>query len=204
MSNISPEDFIFHNLKETGRIQFFYHSPSSKLPVRDVLNEQKYGHKTEPHIEIGAENYISSCYQSNNIIPFLKSPEKYLFLVTNCRDKEHKYFGKKCIVGYIRKTNHVRASSKRFAVRGDIFIYSFDNSLPFKQLDYSENVRMKKVDENDTKMILNHFKDKENILLDCIKEIMRLDKKNILDNKTCKVLRGSNCDFQNECLRWNH
>jgi hypothetical protein len=76
------------NLDEMGRIQFFFHSRSSKLPIRDILNEQKQGHKTEPHIEIGAENYISCCYQKNNIVPFLKSREKYLFLFTTCKNRE--------------------------------------------------------------------------------------------------------------------
>lgn len=84
-------NFLFENLEEKGRLQYFFHSPSSKLPIRDVLNEQKRGYKTEPHIEIGAENYINRCYQSNNIMPFLKSKGKYLFLFTTCKAKDHKY-----------------------------------------------------------------------------------------------------------------
>jgi hypothetical protein len=60
--------FVFEGLEERGRLQFFFHSHSSELHIRDVLNEQKRGYKTEPHIEIGAENYIFCCYQSNNIM----------------------------------------------------------------------------------------------------------------------------------------
>jgi len=45
-----------------GMVQYFYHLPSSKLPIRDVLNEQGKGHKTEPHIEIGAENFCAECH----------------------------------------------------------------------------------------------------------------------------------------------
>jgi hypothetical protein len=57
-------------LKEKGMLQYFWHSPSSKLPVRDVLGENKVngesvGRKPEPHIEIGAENFIAKCYQTN-------------------------------------------------------------------------------------------------------------------------------------------
>lgn len=76
-------------LQKKGRLQFFYHSPSSELPIRDVLNENKKGHKTEPHIEIGAENYINPCYQSY-IKSFAKSDEEYLFLFTRCKDKSNK------------------------------------------------------------------------------------------------------------------
>ena len=55
----------FSDLEETGRLHFFYHSPSSQLPVRDVLDEQKHGYKTEPYIEKCAENYCLECYQDN-------------------------------------------------------------------------------------------------------------------------------------------
>ncbi|MGD0329204.1 MAG: hypothetical protein ABSB40_02015 [Nitrososphaeria archaeon] len=36
-----PENEITYNdLEEIGRLQFFFHSPSSILTIRDVLNEQ--------------------------------------------------------------------------------------------------------------------------------------------------------------------
>ena len=205
MNSISKDNtnhFQLEGLRETGRIQFFYHSPSSELPVRDVLSEQKKGHKTEPHIEIGAENYISPCYQSNNIIPFLKSDNKYLFLATNCKWKNHKHFGKKVIVGFIIKKGFAKTEAGHYAVIGDTFIYSFDDGLTFDELNYSKNVRLKKVNLNDSKRILNHFKGKINKLEDCILEIKRLDKKNKDSKKTCKILKGKICNFQKSCLRW--
>lgn len=95
-------DFVFEGLDERGRLQFFFHSPSSSLPIRDVLNEQRSGCKTEPHIEIGAENFLNCCYQSNNIIPFLRSREKYLFLFTKCKNANLSQYNKKLIVGLKR------------------------------------------------------------------------------------------------------
>jgi hypothetical protein len=68
MDNASYKSISAEFLEEKGRLQFFFHSPSSELPIRDILNEHGKGHKTEPHIEIGAENYINCCYQSNNIV----------------------------------------------------------------------------------------------------------------------------------------
>ena len=49
-SAVSEGDFVFRHLEERGRLHFFYHSPSSQLPIRDVLGEQGHNKKTEPHI----------------------------------------------------------------------------------------------------------------------------------------------------------
>lgn len=197
-------NFVFEYLEEEGRLQFFFHSPNSKLPIRDVLNQQKRGYKTEPHIEIGAENYINRCYQSNNIIPFLRSKEKYLFLFTTCKIKDHKYYNRKCIVGFISKKNYINIIKKKsnknhYAVLGDIYVFSFNNSLPINDLGYKEGIRIKKVDKKETGIILNHFGGKTNILDDCIKEIKRLD----IENKTCKKdSQNFECKLKNQCLRW--
>lgn len=196
--------FLFDDLEEKGRLQYFFHSPSSKLPIRDVLNEQKRGYKTEPHIEIGAENYINRCYQSNNILPFLKSKGKYLFLFTTCKAKDHKYYNRKCVVGFISKKKYLdilkkRSNKSHYAVLGDTRIYSFNDSLPVNYLGYKEGIRVKKVDENETGIILTHFKSKMNILNNCIKEIKRLDK----NNYTCKKdSENFECKLINQCLRW--
>lgn len=53
---LKVEECNSNNLKNIGREQFFWHYPYSELPIRDVRN------KTEPHIEISAENYLRSCY----------------------------------------------------------------------------------------------------------------------------------------------
>ncbi|HDZ16839.1 MAG TPA: hypothetical protein ENH75_01020 [archaeon] len=200
--DLKATNFLFENLEDKGRLQYFFHSPSSELPIRDVLDEQKKGHKTEPHIEIGAENYINKCYQPNNIVPYLKSKGKYLFLFTTCKVKGHKYFNKKCIVGYISKKEYLiilekNCTESHYAVLGDTYLFSFNNSLPISLLGYKEGIRIKKVEKNETRTILNHFRDKSNIVRDCVKEIKRLDKKNI----TCKK-EEFGCKFKNQCLRW--
>ena len=184
------------NLNETGRLQYFFHSPSSAMPIRDVLNEQKQGHKTEPHIEIGTENYWAHCYQSNNIIPFIRNNEKYLFLMTTCRNKGLEQFcGKKFVVGYILRKSTWKRNEWCF-VKGDTLLFSFEDAIPITELGYSKWIRTKLVNKKDTKKILSHFKKQKNILQDCIMEIKRLDK----DNITC--IRRK-CDFKDECLRWN-
>jgi len=46
------EKYIIDDLEDSGREQFFWHYSKSKLPIRDIIR------KTEPHIEVGAENYL--------------------------------------------------------------------------------------------------------------------------------------------------
>ncbi len=179
-----------------GRLQFFFHCPLSELPIRDVL-----AHKTEPHIEIGAENYINCCYQPNNILPFLKSSkEKYLFLFTTCKSQSLKnHYNKRFIVGYIIKEDFIEYNG-HFAVRGTTKLYSFKDAYPLERLFLNhkniKNIRLKKLSHAETKKLLDHFKRKNNILQDCIEEIKRSDK----NNKTCL---GKKCSYQQECLRWN-
>jgi hypothetical protein len=197
-------------VKEKGRIQYFYHSPSSKLPVRDALGEQGEGFKTEPHIEIEAENYLSDCRQTNIVAHLNREEEKYLFLVTTCRNKEEKgkkYYEKPFVVGYIVKEKRLQLEEegqKRMASRGRTFIFPFSEGIPFFEL-FNHFSPMRIVDEQKTKIILDRFKGKRNILHDCVKEIDQLDEKNDKIHKTCLMLRvrGGKCEFQNECLRWN-
>ena len=68
-------------LLEAGMVKYFYHSPSSDLPVRDVLGEynDKNTNKTEPHIEIGVENFLKKCYQNNICKAFKKKGGKALW-----------------------------------------------------------------------------------------------------------------------------
>jgi hypothetical protein len=193
----------FNNLHETGRLQYFYHSPSSFMPIRDVLNEQKQGHKKEPHIEVGAENYWVGCYQSNNIKPFIKNHEKYLFLMTTCRNKQlEPFYGKKYIVGYILRKSTGKRNGLYF-IKGDTKdtkLFSFNDAIPITELGYSKWTRTKLIKEKDTKKIIDHFEKCNPILKECILEIKRLDK----DNITCvRIKEGRKCDFKDECLRWN-
>jgi len=209
-TRIDQIKFDFDNLRETGMIQYFYHCPDSDLPIRDVLNKQKQGHKTEPHIEIGAENYIAKCYQPN-IKKFVCSSDKYLFLITTCKNIEiNKKIGKnktnQFIVGYIIKEDAFEIDGHT-CVRGSTFIYSFEDSILVKDLfgwNFSRRELLNKpfVDEQKTREILMHFGSKESILEECIKKIIELDKRNSKDKKTCRVLRGLECKFKEECLRW--
>lgn len=191
------------DLKEKGVAIFFYHSPSSKYPIRDVLMEQKRGYKTEPHIEIGAENYLSACHQ-RGIAAFLDRSEKYVFLMTRCRSRDavmRPFYGMKCIVGYI--TNDESGINCKYEkgdvryVRGAVCLYSFEDSLPTIELGFHDNARFKRVNEANTRIILGHFKGRENILNDCIKEIIRLD----TGNKTCSLTYDKPCIHEKVCHR---
>ena len=129
--------FNVSELGAKGRLQYFFHCPSSKLPVRDIFKN-----KTEPHIEVGAENLVSECWQPN-IRSFLeKHPdERYLFLFTRCRNRKElpHYYGKYYIVGYIIKEMGVRVIGERGnewkVVIGRTFVCSFEDA--FRSLSLS-------------------------------------------------------------------
>lgn len=169
-------EFNLHDLSEKGRIKFFFHCPDSKLPVRDILNKQGKGVKTEPHIEKNAENYCNKCYQPNVIIPFLRSDEKYLFLFTTCKnEKMKKYYNRQFIVGYITKENALFRTD-HWAVQGKTFIYSFSDAYPLITKANPRHQKRKKA-EKETSKILDHFESKTNILPICIKELINLKHK---------------------------
>ncbi len=167
------------DLDETGRLQYFYHSPSSNLPVRDVLNQRGQGHKTEPYLEKQAENYCSRCMQGN-IRKFLGSRGKYLFLVTRCMWKGFKkHFRSHYIIGYIRKSK-ARGYEWRlggfYAVLGEAKIYSFPDAYRLKSMRNFRHVP-RKVDKRQTATILDHLGNGENILNRCLNELKRLKKR---------------------------
>ena len=192
------------NLREKGRIQYFYHSPLSELPVRDVSNEQGEGHKSEPHIEIGVENYLLLCRQAN-IIAHLNSNENYLFLVTTCKNEDTNEYGVPYLVGYMLKEKRLLLKDEDEyewkATKGKTFIFPFNKSIPYYKI-FDRFTPLRLVNEKKTKKILEHFKGKHNILQDCVKEIICLDEKNKKSDKTCIILKRGNCEYQNECLRW--
>jgi hypothetical protein len=156
------------NLDETGRLHFFYHSPSSPLPVRDVLNEQGAGCKTEPYIEKCAENYCCECNQAS-IRGFLKSRERYLFLFTTCRDKQSKHAGKVLVVGYIEKEHCELRPGGFYAVIGPMRLVSFDKAYSLGESGSDNNPRQlpKKCDARKTFHILRRLKKGRNILHWC-------------------------------------
>jgi hypothetical protein len=163
------------NLEETGRLQFFYHSPSSRWPVRDVLNELGYGFKTEPHIEKGAENYCTECVPKN-IRGFLKRSEKYLFLFTRCANRELGSCGKLFVVGYITKEGCERRPGGFYAATGTTRLYSFGDAYPLRSNQNPRQMR-KILGRKETARILDHLEGRRNILDKCLMEIRKLKKR---------------------------
>ena len=198
------------NLEETGRLKIYFHCPESELPIRNVLN-QKNGLKTEPHIEIGAENYWNCCYQKNNIKPFTKSNEKYLFLFTYCKNMKLSnvprgplitgYIVKRIVGEYTQKEEYrcgTSITNSHFYVQGDVFLYDFKDSITLEELGL-KRVRFKPIGKDVTSKILDHFKDKEPINEAYIKEIKKLDPL----NETCYRFKNNKiCEFRKDCERW--
>jgi hypothetical protein len=177
--DLIKKHFDSRGLKLSGRLQFFFHSPSSTLPVRDVCNEQGSGFKTEPQLEQDAENYFSECYQKTNIQGLLKSREKYLFLFTTCKnraDHMEKHFGERYIVGYIRADRFLPRQGF-IAVQGKTRIVAFEDAYPLERLVPSvsnRHIRVRKLSVEEAKRVLDHLRDAPNIKERCIREIERL------------------------------
>lgn len=178
----SMKDIKLEGLVQTGMVQYFFHSPSSELPVRDVLNEQGKGCKTEPHLEERAENYIKPCYQAN-IRRFAASDRHYLFLITKCRNKKLEQCQQQLVVGYIVKEKIIpRPSSDdgyHLAVQGPTFLYHFADAVSVKDLfgqSFTRPLLLSNpaVDEEKTAFLLHSFAEKENIYNLCLKEVKRL------------------------------
>ena len=169
--------FNFTDLDETGRLHYFYHSPSSDLPIRDVLGEQGKGRKTEPHLERRAENYCCLCWQPN-IVSFLKSNQKYLFLFTKCARKGSEHEGGRCIVGYICKEKCVDRGSF-WAVTGETKVYSFDNAFPLSEVSLARNARhvQRVLTTSQTARVLESFRGKRSILAACLRQLSDLKAK---------------------------
>lgn len=203
--NVEIQELDLTNLEEKGRIQYFYHYPYSGLPIRDIGDVQNEGHKTEPHIEIGAENYLNCCRQTN-IKAHLNNNEKYLFLVTRCANIQLIEYNKIYIVGYIIKEKKLIINDDdkiRVALKGKTYLFPFNTAMLYYDLfDRFSPVRL--VDKNNTRKIINHFnKNKsDNLLIECVNEIKTIEDN--LKTHTCLTLDGKNCRFINECLRWNN
>jgi hypothetical protein len=203
---VNYEKFNLTKLKEYGMLQYFYHSPSSELPIRDVRGENKKGKKTEPHIEIGAENYLEDCYQSN-IKRLLHSDAKYLFLLTTCRNKEmNDYYGNQYIIGYIIKEEFGFGEADRensVFVKGTTKLFGFQDSISSKKL-FGTNLGRDGILTNlfvntaKTERTLAHFLSKREIpLVECMREINRLDRK----KETCYFDRK--CKHVRSCTRFS-
>ncbi len=170
-------EFRLTHLDKTGRLHYFYHSPSSDLPIRDVLGEQGEGRKTEPYLERNAENYCCCCWQPN-IVGFLKSSEKYLFLFTRCARKESKHKDKLYIVGYICKERCIDRGGF-WAVAGKTKVYSFEDAFPLRKLSHATNARhvRRLLTKRQTECVLHSFTGKRNKLAACLEEVSCLKEK---------------------------
>jgi hypothetical protein len=88
------------NRKIVGVFQYFYHCSGEALPIRDILDRQKHGHKTEPHYENLTENWCSKCMNGR-----IKSANRrildYLFLTTRYWNDNHPRNGKLLVVGFL-------------------------------------------------------------------------------------------------------
>jgi len=147
------------------------------LPIRDVLDEQHRGCKTEPHIEKCAENYCWPC-DPLNILGFLKSEEKYLFLFTTCRNL--RYRGKRFVVGYIKKGKasfRKRQGQRWWCVQGPTKLVSFNHAFVLDRSvggPHYKTIRRRKLDERQTAQVLAKLREGPNILRVCIAAIRRL------------------------------
>ena len=172
---IDPE-----SLEETGRLHWFYHSPDSSLPIRDVLNRHGEGYKTEPYLEKSAENYCITCYP-RNIRGFLNSNEKYLFLFTRRSDPAGDR--ERYVVGFLVKENCLlrarddEGEIKQFlAVHGPIKLVSFDDAYLLKKLVATRIRGYKRLSKKQTAELLNHFRKKKNVFNACLEKLKRLKK----------------------------
>ncbi|MFI5362069.1 MAG: methyltransferase domain-containing protein [Elusimicrobiota bacterium] len=170
-----------------GMVQYFYASPDSKLPVRDVANKQGAGFKTEPHVETGAENFIKACVQANMRFA-VENGVKYLFLVTRNVNKEMKeYFGRQFVVGYIRiqrKLEQTAADGKRFvSILGKTKIVSYEQAVPVKDFPAFKGEHLSrplinsrgKLDPAQTNNLLRRLEKGKDVSKDFIAEVVRLD-----------------------------
>jgi hypothetical protein len=193
------EEFEQDNLENSGREQFFWHYPHSELPIRDVTQ------KTEPHIEIGAENYLRPCIQPN-VRGFCHSREKYLFLCTTCKNrKASKFFGKRFVIGYIKK-RFWKNMGDRLAVIGDMYIVPFNEKLEYGTLGFSRNRGMQIFGIKGTQKLVALIESHENIRKKCMKEMTKVEIKerecgsNIPVDMECLSLKNR-CLFKSNCLR---
>lgn len=181
-------------------MKFFYHYPNSKLPIRNVSEKGINGLKTEPHIEIGVENYLNCCYQEY-LQDAIDDKEKYIFWMNTCENPELPEYKKRMIVGYLVLQLSKEIAEDRSFYKGKAHIFSFEDSLQVKDLGYFAKPRKKLVDEENTKKILTHFNGKKNIINECVKEIISKDP----ENKTCyRVTYDFDCKYKDECLRWKN
>lgn len=89
-------------------------SPSAELPVRDMLNVNEKGFKTEPNIETGTYGY-GKCVDAGTRNSFVKNRKGYIFFLTAYQGTKDEYKDRNFITGYyhIRQKADVRQQHLR-------------------------------------------------------------------------------------------
>jgi len=193
---------IFNNRSsENNWLKFFYSSKLSKYPVRDVTNSQGQNHKTEPHIEVGADNFLSQCNQKI-IKSAVLNGSNYFFYFTNCKNRNLPFYNRKFIVGYLKILDKIEYN-QIYCALGKPYFVSYEEGIDIeKELGYSRTMRHKKISQNDFEYILGRLSDGTNITEILIDEISRLDEYNPIQYKTCLLLQNKDCFMKDYCIRY--
>jgi hypothetical protein len=175
------------SLGNEGQLQWFFHSPHSEYPVRDIVNRGK----TEPYLEKQAENFCSECYQPSVNTFAETDSRRYLFLFTRCQNDSLYEHGERRIVGYIDKKRRLDMGD-RTAVQGDATLVSFEDSADLIGIVDSPNyVRNEVLDEKVAQRLVDYLDNQENILDDCLEEVERLNRKRREQEHTDDEILGS-------------
>ena len=171
-----------------GVVKYFYHSPSSVLPVPDVLGEVM-NPKTEYHPlsdSYFAENWVSECQQPT--IRMVADRElDTLFWVTRCRDRESAFNKQQLIVGYLQVDAVVSRPTMRGgqiirrhpALVGTPVLVHFEDALSTKEVFgfvYKRPAFLHRqfVPEELSTALKTHLDGVQNIATLCAREIDRL------------------------------
>jgi len=148
---------------------------------RDQIGITDHLHRNK-HIEKNAENYCVRCYQKN-VVGFLKSTEKYLFLFTTCKSRcaeMARFFSRRFIVGYIIKQRCLERhheGERHYAVQGKTKLVAFKDAYDLKNLDSRSrhrHIRVRLVNAGETRSILRRLDQGKNVLKQCLGELRRV------------------------------
>jgi len=113
-------------IQTAGVFQYFYHCRGEELPIRDVLDTQHQGHKTEPHYENLTENWCAKCAQSR-IRSANKNGAEFLFLITRYFNTGSEMDGRRMVVGYLHRAKPETWKRLNATVRPDARKYDRNN-----------------------------------------------------------------------------
>lgn len=189
-----------------GVAQFFYHCKEQILPVRDILNTNGKGSKTEPHYENLTENWCNQC-MNRRIRSINKHRLDYLFLFTRYYKKNHKNNNKYLIVGYLKRASDNRFIELSKTLKSGVNVFDpeypeqcgffsgdFNNSI-FVNADDGYLINIKHpyyywfVEKSESIRIIKHLRNCKNILpglLSLTKKLKRETNKNESCSSSCR------------------